>query len=317
MARKPNVTCATCDKPMVSTRPQGVAKCNPCATAHGSIARYKRGCRCHECRAANAREMLEYTRRRTARDGVSQYATYAMRKAEAEGRVYVPESERMVPCAVCGDEVLKRNPSSSAPALHRDCRYTSEGHAARMAALAAEGQSPKLNRFRRKMERAASGSPASKRVFIQGRCSWCEEQFCAPMGKWCSSKCKLAEKNALRHPERFNPTPRLRREVYERDGWVCGLCAFPIDRDLSWPHKWSASLDHIIPQSRMLIPDHSASNLRAVHLQCNSMRGDGSNMSEDELRSRVSAELGGERPGSNPRASTHHTSLSACSPHTG
>ena len=145
------------------------------------------------------------------------------------------------------------------------------------------------------MEKAAEGKPASKRVFIQGRCSWCEEQFCAPMGKWCSSKCKLAEKNALRHPERFNPTPRLRREVYERDGWLCGLCDLPIDSSLSWPHKWSASLDHIVPQSHMLIPDHSALNLRAVHLQCNSMRGDGSNMSENELRTRAYAEIGGGR----------------------
>ena len=316
MARKPNVTCATCDKPMVSARPQGVAKCNPCASsAHGTSARYKRGCRCGECRAFKASNMREYTRRRTARDGVSQFAKYARRKAEAEGRVYVPESERMEPCAVCGDEVLKRDPSSPVPAMHRACRISPSGQAAKRRALGIE--SPRMARFRRRMEKAAEGRPASKRVFVQGRCSWCEEQFCAPMGKWCSSKCKLAEKNALRHPERFNPTPRLRREVYERDGWVCGLCAFPIDRDLSWPHKWSASLDHIIPQSRMLIPDHSANNLRAVHLQCNSMRGDGSNMSEDELRSRVSAELGGGRLGSNPRASATHTSPFACSPHTG
>ena len=299
MAKKPNVTCATCDKPMVSVRPQGVAKCNPCASAHGSQGRYKRGCRCDACRAGAAARMRDYTARRMARDGISQFTQYNIRKAEAKGRVYVPESERMVPCAVCGDEVLKRDPSSVAPSMHHGCRNSPAGrsvmYSARRAALAVEGRSPKLNRFRRRMERAAEGRPATKRVFIQGRCSWCEEQFCAPMGKWCSSKCKLAEKNALRHPERFNPTPRLRREVYERDGWVCGLCALPIDRELSWPHKWSASLDHIVPQSHMLIPDHSALNLRAVHLQCNSMRGDGSNMSENELRTRAYAEIGGGR----------------------
>ena len=266
--------------------------------SHGSSG-YRAGCRCGVCREAERLRSIDYTRRRTARDGVSQFTAYAMRRAEAEGRVYVPESERMAPCAVCGDEVLKRDPSSSAPALHRDCRNTREGrqvaYGARRAALAAEGRSPKLNRFRRKMDRVAAGSPASERVFIQGRCSWCEEQFCAPMGKWCSSKCRRAERYALRHPERFNPTPRLRREVYERDGWVCGLCDLPIDSSLAWPHKWSASLDHVVPQSHMLIPDHSADNLRAVHLQCNSMRGDGSNMSEDELRRRAASEIGGGR----------------------
>ena len=297
---KPNVTCAGCAKPMVSVRPQGVAKCRQCLAAkHGTRSRYDRGCRCAPCTAAKTVSMREYTAARMARDGVSQYTQYSIRKAEAEGRVYVPESERMVPCAVCGGEVLQRDISSSAPSMHRGCRNSPAGrsvmYSARRAALAVEGRSPKLNRFRRRMERAAEGRPATKRVFIQGRCSWCEEQFCAPMGKWCSPKCKLAEKNALRHPERFNPTPRLRREVYERDGWVCGLCTLPIDRELSWPHKWSASLDHIVPQSHMLIPDHSALNLRAVHLQCNSMRGDGSNMSENELRTRAYAEIGGGR----------------------
>ena len=301
MAKK-DLPCCGCSSMMwrsSTSAPEGVAKCLPCRRVHGTHGMYRSGCRCGECRAFKASRMREYTARRTRRDGFSQFATYAKRKAEAEGRVYVPESERMVPCAVCGGEVLKRDPSPTVPALHRDCRNTPEGrqvaYAARRAVLAAEGRTPKLNRFRRKMERAATGSPASKRVFIQGRCSWCEEQFCAPMGKWCSSKCKLAEKNALRHPERFNPTPRLRREVYERDGWQCGLCALPIDPNLCWPDKWSASLDHVVPQSRMLIPDHSASNLRAVHLQCNSMRGDGSNMSEDELRRRAASEIGGGR----------------------
>ena len=207
--------------------------------------------------------------------------------------MYVPESERMVPCAVCGDEVLKRDPSSLVPAMHRACRISPSGQAAKRRALGIE--SPRMARFRRRMEKAAEVKPASKRVFIQGRCSWCEEQFCAPMGKWCSSKCKLAERRASRRPDQFNPTPRLRREVYERDGWQCGLCALPIDPNLCWPDRWSASLDHVVPQSCMLIPDHSASNLRAVHLQCNSMRGDGSNMSEDELRRRAASEIGGGR----------------------
>ena len=291
---KPNVTCAGCAKPMVSVRPQGVAKCRQCLAAkHGTRSRYDRGCRCAPCTAAKTVSMREYTAARMARDGVSQYTQYNIRKAEAEGREYVPEAQRMVDCAVCGEDVLRRDPSSQVPAMHRACRISPSGQAVKRRALGIE--SPRMARFRRRMEKVAEGKPASKHVFVQGRCSWCEEQFCAPMGKWCSSKCKLAEKNALRHPERFNPTPRLRREVYERDGWLCGLCDLPIDSSLSWPHKWSASLDHIVPQSHMLIPDHSALNLRAVHLQCNSMRGDGSNMSENELRTRAYAEIGGGR----------------------
>ena len=295
MAKK-DLPCCGCGSMMwrsSTSAPEGEAMCLACRRASHGYRGYKRGCRCELCKRGVAESMREYTAARVARDGVSQFATYAMRRAEADGREYVPEAQRMVPCAVCGEDVLRRDPSSQVPAMHRACRISPSGQAAKRRALGIE--SPRLARFRRRMEKVAEGKPASKRVFIQGRCSWCEEQFCAPMGKWCSSKCKMAEKSALRHPERFNPTPRLRREVYERDGWVCGLCDLPIDSSLAWPHKWSASLDHIVPQSHMLIPDHSALNLRAVHLQCNSMRGDGSNMSEDELRRRAASEIGGGR----------------------
>lgn len=288
---KPNVTCAGCEKPMVSIKAQGEARCNACASACGTVSRYGRGCRCDDCRAAKTANMREYTARRMARDGISQFTQHNVRKAAAEGREYIPEAHRMADCAVCGADVLKRDPSSPIPAMHRDCRTSEAGQRVRRAALGIE--SPRMARFRRRMEKVAAGKPAGGRVFVQGKCDWCEESFCAPMGKWCSSKCRNAGKLAARHPDRFNPTPALRASVYERDGWVCGLCDLPIDKSLSWPNKWSASLDHVVPQSHMLIPDHSALNLRAVHLQCNSMRGDGSNMSENELRTRAYAEIGG------------------------
>ena len=257
--------------------------------SHGSSG-YRAGCRCGVCREAERLRSIDYTRRRTARDGVSQFTAYAMRRAEAEGREYVPESQRMVSCAVCGEPVVKRNPQLDAPAMHRECRWSLPNWRRRPG-----GVSPARRRFVARAAKAAAGKPASKRVFVQGPCSWCGEPFCSPAGEYCSSTCRVSAREARRHPMKFNPTPRLRREVYERDGWVCGLCDLPIDPNLRWPDKWSASLDHVVPQSHMLIPDHSASNLRAVHLQCNSMRGDGSNMSEDELRRRAASEIGGGR----------------------
>lgn len=287
---KPNVTCATCEKPMVSVRPQGVAKCNPCSSMHGTQGRYKRGCRCGECRAAATKRVGEWAKVYTEREGVSPWVTGRARKAEAEGREYVPEVQRMVPCAVCGEAVLKRDYSSAAPSMHRACRASLPNWRRRPG-----GVSPARRRFVARAAKAAAGKPASKRVFVQGPCSWCGEPFCSPAGEYCSPTCRVSARESRRHPMKFNPTPRLRREVYERDGWVCGLCDLPIDSSLAWPHKWSASLDHVVPQSHMLIPDHSASNLRAVHLQCNSMRGDGSNMSEDELRRRAASEIGGGR----------------------
>lgn len=59
--------------------------------------------------------------------------------------------------------------------------------------------------------------------------------------------------------------------VLERDGWVCRLCGFLIDRSLSYPDPMSQSVDHRIP----LIAggEHSMANCQAAHLICNIRKG--------------------------------------------
>lgn len=68
--------------------------------------------------------------------------------------------------------------------------------------------------------------------------------------------------------------PKIRHQLYERDNWTCQLCQEPIDREAHWNDNYAPSLDHIVPQSHMLIPDHTPSNLRTAHRVCNSRRGD-------------------------------------------
>lgn len=60
-------------------------------------------------------------------------------------------------------------------------------------------------------------------------------------------------------------------EVFERDGWICGLCGESVDRSLSWPHPQSASLDHVLPLSRG--GPHSKANSQLAHLSCNVIKG--------------------------------------------
>ena len=62
--------------------------------------------------------------------------------------------------------------------------------------------------------------------------------------------------------EEFDPT-----EIFERDGWTCGLCSKPIDPTLKWPDSGFASIDHIIPLSRGGL--HERANVQAAHLGCN------------------------------------------------
>lgn len=57
------------------------------------------------------------------------------------------------------------------------------------------------------------------------------------------------------------------REIYDRDGWVCGICSEPVDPDLAWPDPMSVSLDHVTPVSRG--GRHSRDNAQCSHLTCN------------------------------------------------
>lgn len=62
-----------------------------------------------------------------------------------------------------------------------------------------------------------------------------------------------------------------RSEVFDRDGWVCGICDTDIDPTLKFPNRMSASLDHIIPI--VLGGRHSYANTQAAHLTCNISKG--------------------------------------------
>jgi len=67
------------------------------------------------------------------------------------------------------------------------------------------------------------------------------------------------------------PTEKFQHEdVYERDGWICGLCSEPVDRELGYPDPLSKSLDHIIPLSRG--GHHVWDNVQLAHLACNNKK---------------------------------------------
>lgn len=60
-------------------------------------------------------------------------------------------------------------------------------------------------------------------------------------------------------------------EIFERDGWRCGICGDPIDPALAFPDPGSASLDHVIPIA--LGGPHLRANTQAAHLSCNRAKG--------------------------------------------
>jgi hypothetical protein len=79
---------------------------------------------------------------------------------------------------------------------------------------------------------------------------------------WACEGSKSFKARAARHGVPYEPVNRLR--VFERDGWICGLCSEPVARE-------DASLDHVVPMSRG--GAHSYANTQCSHLLCNIRKG--------------------------------------------
>ena len=258
------IHCSMCGEKMqcgAATRLDGRAAHQRCRRkVHGTAAGYSRGCRCRECTDAATAKMREYTARKTAEDGVSPSA-----RAKRRRRRY---DEELMACAYCGDR-LGRMPANGKRGYHRECRL-------KVPYWLAKGEpGPRQRAALKRLAKAAEGTNGGQRVFTQGACNWCGSQFMSSGGSfYCSGNCRLSHRRKLKDAWAFSPTPSERLAVYERDGWVCQLCERPVDPNVEWPDRRSPSLDHVVPQSHALVPDHSVENLQLAHLVCNSYRQD-------------------------------------------
>lgn len=278
-----NLSCFICEKSMIkgrTSKPQGEAAHNACRTdvgkarSHGNSG-YRSGCRCDVCRDGHRNRMRDYEERVKARDGASPSAQFARSRRGVDPLLELPD------CSIC-KERLKRAPQNHERPMHKDCRSSAPTWKRRGL------ENPKITEFRRRIEIAEIGTSGGKRVFVNGPCEWCGDSFMAAAGRYCSNSCRASDKFRRRGSGRtFNPSKRERKAVYDRDRWTCQICANPVPVGVLLGSPWYPTLDHVIPQSKMIVPDHSPSNLRLVHSWCNSARGDGSNMAEMELVARA------------------------------
>lgn len=125
----------------------------------------------------------------------------------------------------------------------------------------------------RTMRRAADVA-ARRAAYVAKPCEWCPMPIPferGPLAAYCTERCARRARRA-NTGDRFKPTLAQRLRVHERDAYVCHLCRHQVRIDVPIDHPWSATLDHVVPQS--LGGDHHDINLRTAHRWCNSARSD-------------------------------------------
>jgi 5-methylcytosine-specific restriction endonuclease McrA len=60
-------------------------------------------------------------------------------------------------------------------------------------------------------------------------------------------------------------------EVFERDGWLCGICGKKVDKRAVFPQPQSPTLDHIVPLAAG--GAHAWGNVQCAHFLCNCRKG--------------------------------------------
>ena len=194
----------------------------------------------------------------------------------ASNRILKP---RQVACAVCGDPVTQ-DPGKGRPSTKCiPCRKRTGGKSLASAECAScginfvgvAGVIHCSNKCRGNSMRKARpscqncGKPARlRRRFCSPQCTadflWGD--YIAPP-RVTNDSCDRRRCKALGIP--FVPIKRV--AIFERDGWICGICQQPVDKSLKYPHREAASTDHIVPLSRGGL--HIAENLQCAHLVCN------------------------------------------------
>lgn len=221
-----------------------------------------------------ARIAREYNRKTKERDGLSASTAYKRKRGI---------TQEPVACQVCGELVVSNGSDSP---MHRECRN-------KVPRWKREGRpGPAQRRALDILECAARGTSGGKRVWTAGNCPWCGEFFTSPNAKFCSVDCRKSERRYRQG--HFVVSPIVRQMIYKRDDWTCQICFIQTSQEYSYDDPLSPTLDHIEPQSAVLIPDHSPENLRTCHLWCNSYRGDGSRFSDEEVAAAAHFFLGGD-----------------------
>lgn len=254
----PDLTCATCGKtykPWKRSRPGAYCSVD-CARRRGKP---KATGECEHCGATFA--ITRDRRRFCGRDCSYAFKTLERLTRPPKQKATAPTTCRVYfqDCSECGTTFTSRH---SRKVCGEKCR----------------------NRRTQRLRPVPEPKPVEYRWW---ECRVCDTPFAMPSwitdARYCSKRCRKQRFDSHRtramhagvHYEYVRP-----HDIYERDGWTCGLCGDRVDELAKWPDQMCASLDHVVPIS--MGGPHEAGNLRLAHWLCNSLRG------TDDIHFRVS-----------------------------
>jgi len=103
----------------------------------------------------------------------------------------------------------------------------------------------------------------------------------------CRAETRRVQRAASKRRRRARKRGALRAPykaivIHERDGWVCQLCRKKVRRRAKVPHPLAPVIDHILPLAQG--GDDVPSNVQCAHFLCNSLKGDRTGPTGDQLR---------------------------------
>jgi hypothetical protein len=200
-------------------------------------------------------------------------------------------------CYICGERMMKsRTSKPQGEAAHDKCRLSQHGangyYRGCRCVVCTAGKTEQMREYAAsRRERDGISLSGAYRRKVRGL-----DPFATVACVACGDPLKYLRTESTPNPmhgrcKRDAPAfyvPRAARlAIFERDGWTCQICMFPVDSTADYLDDWYPTLDHVVPQSHMLIPDHSEGNLRTACRYCNCLRGDGTALTDAEVAIRA------------------------------
>lgn len=182
---------------------------------------------------------------------------------------------RELACPVCGGWFVGK---AAQKFCSRDCQFAAQvTHGQRRRSLKPKSE------FRKRTEmlakKAARGSSGGGLVWVNGPCVVCGATFTSPgvKSRYCSAECRSRN----RQNRSYGLSWLDRMALFARDDWTCQICLERVDYGAPVQSDWYPTIDHIVPRSRG--GGHEFENLRTAHRWCNSVRGDLTYYTDEDL----------------------------------